>query len=455
MSQAEAMMPKTHRGQRRAWRLLGALSAGILLVSLAPNFAAGQTDDFVNGSGRSFAQFVRVGPTAAQLSLAPTFGLSLSDYLSTVGRGEVKVADWAALGVAEPALPDNTPVIKVDSRDQGSAAGRTEYVIGGDSGNGDGGLFQLHARANEAPFGASRFTFDRLGIPGLMEADGGVARTHAGIVEGDVREAVAVVTIRSVDLFDGTAALHGLRWEAVQRTGDDGKTVSGSFTIQGAQIGGVPLPLPNESNDIRDVLDELNAAIAPTGFAIRAPVPSSEADVASVSPLAIEIVDSELGRMFVAPILEAAQPIREPLADALIEGSDGELSVAILVADITLGILSGSSQLHIELGGVNAFTEGQRFQNPFDAIPVPPPTVGGTETIFIPGTPGTAGAPGAPAVAAPDQAEFVAAPGPQIRTFPGDKGGPAMLAGIIGLATAMLLAAADWYRMRRRAAAQA
>jgi hypothetical protein len=130
--------------------------------------------------------------------------------------------------------------------------------------------------------------------------------------------------------------------------------------------------------------------------------------------------------------------------------------VGILLADLTIGILSGSSQLHLEFGGVSAFTEGETFKSPFGAIDFDPPknTVAPPQTVFTPGTPGTRGTTGAiPA----DEGTLVASPAETTRTIPGDKGGVAVAVGLIGLGVAIGLAIGDWYRMRvgRRAAAAA
>lgn len=434
---------------RRRLRWAAVAFSAVLVAGVVPGLASGQEEEFVTGSGNAYAQVVRVGPTAARLSLAPIIGLSLADYVGTLGRGEVKAAEWAALGVARSELPDNTPALRVESTQKGSEKGTTEIVVGGtDVGGNGGGLMELHARATDAPLGESRYRLARFGIPGLIEVNEGEAHTTAGIIEtakGRVRQSTSTVEVKSFDFGGGAVTLSGLRWWAVQRTGAE-KKVEGSFTIQGASIGGVAIPLPGGGAELGSILGPINTALAPTGFAIRPPEIDTVADVARVSPLSIEIIDSPLGRQFVAPILEAMHPIREPLTDALIEGSEGEFSVAILVADIGVGIVSGSSQLHIEVGGANAFTEGQRFESPFSGVITLPPVVRGDQTVFVPGKPGSPAIP----PTEPEEAELaVALPArPGTRTVPGDKGGVAMAVGLIGLVVAAGLAAADWYRMR-------
>ncbi len=453
-------------------RLAAAALCGGILALLAPGFAGGAENDFIAGSGNAYAQVFRVGPTAGRLSLAPTVGLSLSDYLDTVGRGAASVADWAAIGVAEESLPDNTPAIRVVSTQPNAAKGTTEIVAGGTDGSGNGGgLFELQAKATKAPLGQSQFKLNHFAVQGLIDVSGGIAATSSGVIDRDgkkVRQSVATVTIKSLD-FAGQLLLTDMRWEAVQETTDAGRKVNGSFTIGSASIGGVPIPLAVKNSDIHSVLDPINAAIASTGFGIVPPVFSNEGGLAEVSPLAIQVINSKLGRQFLAPILGELQPVRAPITAQLIdifhqlnEGSGDQipdLTVGVLAADLTVGILSGSSQAHLEIGGVDAYTEAEKFANPF-AFQAPNLVApAASKTVF---TPGTAGHPAIPGTLGDtgtrsDTTELASSLPNEVaqKTIPGKKGGLAVAVGLAGLAVGLGLAAADWYRMRvsRRATA--
>lgn len=428
------------------------------LASLTSGLAGGAEEDFIAGSGKAYAQVVRVGPTAARLSLAPLIGLALADFTDTVARGAAADADLAAIGVASPCTDAQIPRVRVSSEDKGAAEGKTNS-FGGSPGSGIGTLF---ARATKSPFGESRFKFGDFEIPGLMSIGTGVAYTSSGIVSKGVRQSKAVVDISDFS-FGGMVTLTGLHWEAVQQTNsEDKKKVTASFTMQGASIGALPIPV----SDLASALKSINTAIAPTGFSISMPVDESASGVASMSPLQIQIVNSPLGRQFLGPVLAAVQPIREPLADELIpilkqpkeivggnpndcdQTTAPDLSVAVLAADLGIGVAAGSSDLHIELGGVNAFTEGERFDNPFGFGDFRPPQVPGT--VFTPGTPGRPGIPGTPG----DKGVLVAQPGVGAqRTIPGGRGGIAIAVGIAGLAVAIALAIADYRRMRASRAA--
>src|SRR5919109_3767446 len=446
-------------GRGRLLRLSAACIAGIALASLTTGLAGGATEDFIAGSGKAYAQVVRVGPTAARLSLAPVIGLTLADFTDTVARGAAADADLAAIGVASPCTDAQVPRVRVSSQDKDADKGVTNSFAGS-PGSGIGTLF---ARATKSPFAESRFKFGDFEVPGLMTIGAGVGYTSSGIVSKGIRESKAVVDIADFS-FGGMVTLTGLHWEAVQRSkGDDKPKVTARFALQGASIGALPIPV----SDLASALRSINEAIAPTGFSISLPVDDSAAGVAAMSPLQIQIANSPLGRQFLGPVLAAAQPIREPLADELIpllkqpkeivggnpndcdQTTVPDLSVAVLAADLGIGVAAGSSELHIELGGVNAYTEGQRFENPFGFGDFRPPPAG-RQTVFTPGTPGQPGVPGTPG----EEGVLAAQPGAGgQRTIPGGRGGIALAVGIAGLAVAVALAVADYRRMKATRAA--
>jgi hypothetical protein len=446
----------THHVMSRA----ALLAVVLALIGLTSAGARGDNSSFVAGSGNAYAQVLRIGPTAARLSLAPTLGLSLSDYAGTVGRGQATDADLAAIGVAQPCTAAQIPSLRVVSTDKDAEKGKTQFFAGSSA----AGAGELFARATAAPFGESHFRLGSFSIPGVMTVGEGFAATSVGVIRNGVRQATAAVELSSFAF--GPVKLSGLRWDAVQQTSDKGRKVSATFTVQGASAGGVPLNLPAGGGDLESILGPLDAALAPTGFAIRPPANDSVAGVASVTPLAIEIRNSALGRQFLAPVLGAVQPIREPLANQLIpllkqphdmtassdpscnaSPSAPDLSVAVLLADLSLGIFAGSADFHLELGGVTSFTEGTRFSNPFlNTLGTVPPQNTSLQTLTKPGSPGTPGIAGTPGL---QTAQLAAVPpGAAPHTTPGSRGGTAVAVGAFGLAAAILLAAADWYRMR-------
>jgi hypothetical protein len=267
-----------------------------------------------------------------------------------------------------------------------------------------------------------------------------------------------------------------MRWEATQRTGESGtvEVAEGSFTFGGASVGNTPLP---GGNGGEQVFAALNKALAPTGLAIVPPVVEREGGTARVSPLSVRMADSPLGRQAIGPLLGNLQPIREPLAEGLL-AADCRFGAALTVADVALGVLSGSGAVSFDFGGVFATSEGARFENPLAGpigddlgapggeVVLPPSTA---EDVALPETAPlapdelAAALPAAPAgdypagpvppedlLAAPSQpAPAPASLGPASSRLPGRKGGTALAVGILGLLAVLFLAAADAVHIRR------
>lgn len=443
----------------------------VAAITLPPLPAGGEEgdDEFVLGSAEADARVVQVGPTAGQLSLAPTIGVALADYSGTVGRGESLVFDWVAL---EDSVPEDFRAefdsVRVDSREEGAAEGKRETRAGSpDDSPIRGALFERFARADDTPVGQSSFRTGSLEIPGVIEVSEGIARSSASIIAGEVREARAVSEIARISVGDGEVVLEGLRWEALHRTGAE-EVTRATFSLGGLEVAGERVPLPEDLDGLRSVFEEVNGLLEPTGLELVLPSADTRGGVARMRPLAIRIVESPLGQEHVGPVLGELQPVREPVFEALIdffkqlhEDSDEEIpdfTSLVLVTDIVLGVASGSSSLHFNLGGTMAFSEGQRFENPFGEFT--PPEVeprAAVETEVIPGTEGTP--PTSPAEPEPDddtdsEESFAAVPqrtGPE--PIPGVRGGAALIVGAAGVLAALAMAGVDLHRMRRASTA--
>lgn len=464
------------RRLRRPFRRTFATAAVAVLAVVATGLggapaASGEEpgEPFVIGSGRSEARLVRVGPSAGQLSLAPVIGLALTDHLNNLARAESRLADYAALESSlPPELIDAAPSLKVTSTDEGGGEGKVVTTAGTPEGSpATVGATRQSARADATPHAEAAFELGALDLlPGVVEVGNGLARSSTEVIEGATRAARGVTTFGTVSLGDGAVVLQGLRWEAVQRTGRE-ETVSGGFSIEGIQVGGQALPLPSDPGELAPLFEQVNATIAPLGLQLVAPVVTTDGGVARISPLMIRGGGSELGNTVLAPAIGALQPVREPVADALI-GANPEFATAFLLADVTLGVLSGGSAFEIQLGGASAFTEGEAFEDPLGGFelgagpdvlgtigpglgtgtPVSAGTVGAGAIAGIPGTPGTPGVATPGAATAP--VSVARSVGAQLagRTIPGTRGGAAALVGFLGLLGALGMAVADWQRLR-------
>lgn len=348
--------------RRAAARAFGVAGAG-LLAATAIGFAPGSAgaDDFVNGSGNAAAQVLRIGPAAGHLALAPQFGLSLADYLDTLGRGESRVFEWGALESTIPQQArDNTPNVRADSdsapsADGGFAAAPATSPVGV-------GAMKQHADATKAPLGHGTFTMGDFEIPGVVKFAGASSESTAGLVDG-LRQARGAVDVASVTLGAGQVILTGLHWEAVQQTDASNEAkISGGFSVKGATINGQAVAVPADPAQAKPVFDQMNAALAPSGLVLDAPTLTGDSNVATIGPLAIRVINSPIGQQAVAPVIGAAQPVRQPITDGLIANCS-QCSGAVLVADVTSGVVSGGGRFDLELGGATAYTEGTKYDS--------------------------------------------------------------------------------------------
>jgi len=326
--------------------------------------SAGAEEQLGVGSGRAAAKYVKVGPSRGSLSLAPTVGLALSDFLNTRGRGDVRAADFAALADSlPPELVNALPAVKVESSEEGAEAGRTASL--GTPAEVPVGLSAavLKASAGAAPFGRSSFETAPVDLEAVA-VGGGIAEAYSG-VEGGVRQAVGTVKIGRVDIGGGALVLEGLEWRAVHKSGGE-SVEQGTFTVGSVSVAGRRFATPpGAEQPLADALTAAKPLLGPLGIEISLPRARIEGGIVEMTPLRIRIANSELGRI-VGPVLEAAQPGREALVDA-IRGASEDADAAILLTDVALGVLAGGSDLDVELGGVTAQTAAPAARFSFGA----------------------------------------------------------------------------------------
>ncbi len=469
------------RRRRRAVRLVAAASIGLIVSSFATGFAGGAEEEFIPGSAKADARIINIGPKAAKLSLAPTIGVALADYSVTLGRGESLIADWVGLEGSIPAqVLDLTPPLRAESSGTSECRDRVKITP---EGSPFGAMEQRANAKPEGPFGQSFFKLSNFNVPGGFEVSDAVAHSTAQIIDGKTREAKAVTDIGDLSLAGGAVKIIGLHWEAIQRTGEGGK-VTGSFSVEALKIAGVAIPLPE--GGFAGALKPINDALAPLGISLTMPVLDTQGGVARVSPLGIQIFESDLRQQLLGPLVGTIDSNRRELVDALIglgqsiddQTGGGKTTVSeeggrevtqvgcpgdrqppapgtsttpsareytatgVLLGDITLGGLSGVSNVNVVLGGASAFTEGESFDSPFGTGGLKIPPLPKIESI--PGTPGTPDIPGTG-----DLPQALPAAEEAGRTVPGSKGGVAIWIGLAGLVLAATIGGTDWYLIRR------
>lgn len=359
---------------------------------------AGGAEEFITGSGKADARVVRLGPSAANLGLAPSSALALADFLGTQGRAEARAFEFAALeGTVEediegglhnfPGVPEHLltetlyPDVKVTNADDDTVK-REEHTP-----------YVQEARATDDPFGEAVASIEGFEIPLIVKVSHGTARAFAGVevrkaadgTERPVRVAGGVVDIERLVLASGEVELRDMRWTVTQitdRNDDPDPEVSGSFRIGSGKVGSFNILGPVSGAQLDSVFSQINAVLsgpgsAPdTGFRVDAPKLEVLRGSARITPLAVRLVNSEVGKLVFGPVLSAAHPVRQQIFDRIVSGGGAS---AVLVADVALGVFAGSGSLDVELGGAFGTTEGQFFENPFlldfDVPPVEGETV--------------------------------------------------------------------------------
>jgi hypothetical protein len=449
-------------------------------VGAALGAAPVRAQDFVLGSGNGIATGVRAGPQTGGLTIAVTFGQALSDFQGRVGRASARPLDF---GILETALTapgcDGAPsslkqsdfpqALDADSRDPASVEGKSAQQGGSSDGPLFGTIGRAEVQATPQPMGRALATIAAFGVEGVLAVGSGRAEVVSRIVEDKAREVVGTVDFTRLDLLGGAVRLDGLHWEARHRTGADA-AADGLFSVASLTVGGTKVPIPVGGAEAATVLAPINALLLGTGLSIDPPVLDVTPTAASLSPLRIRIDHSPLGQALVAPLVTAAQPVRQPILDFYSGQVSCESPIgsqeypgkigrgAILPSDIALSALTGTGGFVIELGGVRATTEGEVFTNPFDGAAQPGLGGGGdlglgTDTesgvstgVFDPGA-GVAGSVGAAPVAGGDAT--VLAGRSLADSVPGTKGGAAATVGILALLAIASLAVADYLRMQR------
>lgn len=467
---------------------LATVVAGSLAVGIAPGGASAQ-EEFILGSGRADAKILRMGPSAGRLSLAPTIGLTLADYLGSLGRGESRTGDFAALDGSVPVqVKENLPIVRAESRDEDAGTTKTASSAGTPASSPlkVGGSEQT-ATATKDPRGTATYTLGAYGLNPVFEMGSSTASATSGVIANKTREAIGTTRISSIKLGGGAVTLNGLTFEAVQRTGE-GATATADFRVDsvtmlqsgGTGLLGVPLPpvpVTVPGGDLEGVLPQINAALKPSGLIVSTPTRSTEGGISRVGPLAVQIADSEIGRTALGPVLGGLQPVRDPITGALIS-ADKRFSTAVLLADVAVGIFSGSGRNDIEFGGASATTEGENFESPFGdfnfgSFTLPDasdsafdlatsdssgslsstPSLGGSSFSSTGASLGSTGATtaGGATAAAPvsggTRNAQTAVPAAS-RRIPGKRGGAAALIGLLGLLAALGVASMDYRHIR-------
>jgi hypothetical protein len=443
---------------RRTKRTALAVAATVALTVVAtdPGAAApsapAQETSFNKGTGSAEANSIKVDPVAGGLSFGVGIGQALAGHQNTVGQAESRAFDLGVIGVTlagqscdggDPTLPEKSQPQpeRISSVDEGSEQGHTSAEPFA------GGQISKTVRATDDPLAEAVTIGAPFEIPGLLRVGGTRAYSRSAVIDDKVREATAVSEIGDISFVADTVKITGLRWEAIHRTGAVNETI-GTFTVESLKVAGVAVPVED--------LAQLNTVLEPLGFRLRAPrtrvVDTSGGTIVIVDPLAIAVVPNENRDTLLGGALGAVQPVREPLADALIEFDCGNATY-ITIADVVISAITGGGTLSVSLGGVRATTAAIKLFEGLGQLtplpPLPPPSLS-SPSAGIPGTPAIPGTPGTrvagPTTPAP--ADSGGGPIKRIGDTTGERGGAMALVAAGGLLLLAAVAEADRRKMR-------
>lgn len=337
------------RGHALVLGITAVLSSGVLFGSVTPGAGAAPTS--VAGAGNSFAQTIQLDPRTAGLSYQITFGAALANHQNTVARAQAQTANMGVIGTALTAQTcdgsdpyfssDSLPKpVKVDSREDGAAAGKTEHS----------GPWEQTARATEKPYAESFTRLAPFSLGGIVTMLGGISRSTSGLDDKGKPLTTADVQIAGIDFLNGAVTLEGLHWHSASRPGKVDPATQ--FSIEGIKIAGVDAP--DEPGP--DALDAVNLVLNPLGIELRMPKIHTDNGTTFVDPLRVAIIESRARDQIAGRITDAIQPLREQVFGYLIDNAPCEYnpSSLVLVADILTLSLTGGGSMGINFGGTQA-----------------------------------------------------------------------------------------------------
>lgn len=385
-----------HRFRRLA--LVAAL--GMTAVAATPALAAGgsASADFIPGSATALAQGVQIAPATGGLNYAITQGVAIGGYEGGQGKAQAQTLDLGIIGTtltgescdgtAAPFKKDQIPQpLIVESMGKKETADKTEAgqvppaAVGTE-----------HVEADGTPSGYAKTTGATIGVPGAITIEGGSSEASGKLVPGKARVAEATSWFGKILLGGGMVELDSLSWHALQQTGAGSKVekAEGTFTIGAIKLAGQALPFDQSS--LGTVIDTVNKALAPLGTYIKLPtkVVTDDGSV-KISPLVIGMANNQVGQQTLGQALGAAQPVRDALVQAL-TGISCKMSTFFLLGDIGAGPLTGAGSVALNIGGIQAGSEGLVYDNPFGDFgdlgggaepvgPLPPSAGGGVPTL--------------------------------------------------------------------------
>jgi len=415
-----------------------------------------------------------------------------------LGLLQIFFGPTSACGDRPPIIPADQlpPTTTGDSRRTTAMGAPLEVRSPGYSGTANepgvpGGVIGTQiANATPAPQASTAATTTVSQDYGVLAVDNG-ATTVTTRLENGVRTATATMTATRIRVMGDMVVINNPKWEATTTSGGT-EASQATFTFASATILGIDRTPANFPNDFADFANGVAGFLGGLGVTLQYPRVVNEPGRITMTPLVVGLANPPIGLDFIKPLLNQLAPLKEENTRNLI-AEDCNNQAILQIADLALGILSGTGALSVSAGGVTAFTAATVFPDPpalevpdlgiaplADTAPlvtVPPVSVADRSTSRSSssssfgsgsdiGSIGTdLGSPALPPLvdaalpeavappvdAAPAEPQFDL-PTPTLinrRYEPGTKGGAAALVGVLGLVGLLALAGADRFVMKR------
>ena len=502
MSERRAGSAVGARRSRRVARVLAAtalcsMSSGLLIPGAA-EASPGRATTFVKGGAFATADTIGFAAVTSSAKVGLTLGRTIADYRENTGRSEARALDLGLLPTlfGELSRCDDTaallpasslpPVTAADSGEAGSEnSRRTQAFYPGLSGATStlpAGFQDAIATRQPSSSALTETPSQDISFFALINP-----RTEVSTrLDGQLRQAHAVVSADQLTVLNGLLRFEKPRWEAVSMSGASENAV-GRFSFERAFIFEVPRTPEQISSDMGGLDGLLNGILGGLGVHFDQPRVIVEGRRVKVTPMVFRLTDPPIGAQALLPFFNNIAPLQQIFFDQLVK-DDCNNQKTIQLVDVILQILKGSGSITIPVGGVEVNTDDRYFAPAEIGLPLAAPTTttpqvsvatgpiasaparqrqttarnspvsppGSVDPIAVLGAIATTPSSEAPPPTPPgDESAAIDLPTPPTiaaRTYrDGSTGGAATALGLMALLGAIGLLMADRFRMRRGA----
>lgn len=352
-----------------ATALMATIAVGV--VGTGPGVSAQDNDDpSIPGEGLAAADTIGVSLKSGGLAIGVNLGRSVASFTEGQATSRADALDLGALPQLygeTSACPGETPVLGkavlppktiADSQDAGSEASRRVEAFMPDFA---GNLTRASAGFQDAIATGQPSATALTDTPSQDAAIFQLVDPHTKVTASRVnglREASAVMWADKLTIMGGLIVLREPRWEAVARSGTF-KGNQGSFTFSGATVLGVNRTFDQATGDVKSFAKGLHDMLSNLGLYLDYPTVTEIEGGVKVSPMQFRITNMPLGITSLGPFIAQLQPLREKLVEDLSKECTNRAGLQLL--DLVLQLLSGSGNVLIPVGGVEASTKPTVF----------------------------------------------------------------------------------------------